>query len=458
MNLRLDLDLKIQRFPFLKTVKDENLGGVCYKIFECGYDTMFPNNDEINKNKNLSSNSILLNQTNSINSRIDCLKNDICMNDKVQIFDEKFNDLTDILTNMMGINNNSSKKGKIGEDFIINFIKKKFQDYSYEFTRSTGHSGDLIIVIPIDNKGEVKVMIEIKNYSKSVDKDEILKFKNDLREKCCSYGIIFSLKSGFIGHKKMELENYCNKGGKYSILYVPHIDDDISKIESSVIFMEKIIQYEKKQNDVHFGNINVIDIQKNINNHLSELNDVYDDFKKLKESFLKMELSIKNSFDAFYEEFRNNDILLQEKINKIFKSINSEINYAIDPNVNNGLIDNNIIPVNDVTNIIQKCKISDKVHENILSDILILFEKCKIKIIILGENDSFSAQQFNIFLKINDPLNGVIDKGTLTVNKSYVIVNLFNPYNTFNYECKKSHYKKFKNSYLDDLKKYLSKL
>src|SRR3972149_6914600 len=153
MSKILKLHIDINNFPMLFKINNNDLGELCYYIFERGYKSYFPSQDLQEQNIN-----------------------------------NQFTLLTQNLQNMLGIE--SHKKGVIGEDMVYNIIKNKFKDHTLEITRHEPHKGDGIIWI-----NDRKIMLEIKNYTKTVDRDELETLLYDMEYNNIDYALFVSLKS-----------------------------------------------------------------------------------------------------------------------------------------------------------------------------------------------------------------------------------------------------------------------
>lgn len=96
------------------------------------------------------------------------------------------------------VNENSSKKGDEGENWLYNECHRQFKSASVEHVGKQAHMGDFTV-----KEGNIMGMIESKNYSRNVKKSEVEKFERDMRDNDdFSYGIFCSLKSGIVDKKE----------------------------------------------------------------------------------------------------------------------------------------------------------------------------------------------------------------------------------------------------------------
>ncbi len=97
---------------------------------------------------------------------------------------------------------NSVLKGGIGENLIEQVIKDQFPDDVLENTSKQAEESDYQLMT---NDGE-KILIEVKTYSKPVNKGQIDKFIRDMDKTGIKVGIFISTTSGIIGKKRLSLE------------------------------------------------------------------------------------------------------------------------------------------------------------------------------------------------------------------------------------------------------------
>jgi hypothetical protein len=106
---------------------------------------------------------------------------------------------------LMKINTGSSLKGKSAESIFTDLLQRTFgsapnsEEFSVENLGSTeSHSGDIHMVWR-----NSKILWEIKNYSKAVDKKEVEKFHRDMITNTdISVGVLVSMATGIVGHTK----------------------------------------------------------------------------------------------------------------------------------------------------------------------------------------------------------------------------------------------------------------
>jgi hypothetical protein len=265
-----------------------------------------------------------------------------------------------------------TSKGQSGENIVLDILKDKFPDFQIENTSKFAHHGD----IQVTTTNKIKIIVEVKNYNKTVDQEQIDKLKFDMKFTNINLAILISLNSGIVGRKRFEIESfYFNKTFNY-IIHIPYsmhkvipnkkymithnsIDDSIYnlmiKIEYSISIIssigENLLSNKNKQNNISDKNIDVL---------IQNLEKFYDEFKIVKYSCIKLEENIKKSLDSHLT-------IIKDYESNIKSNINNLITKKFNQNIINFNNDNKIIkPIINIINVnINKDKDKDKDKDNI---------------------------------------------------------------------------------------------
>jgi hypothetical protein len=228
----------------------------------------------------------------------------------------------------------SSVKGQIGENVVYDILVEKFPDFTIENTSKVGHSGDIQILLPNYNK----VIVEVKNYNKTIDTGELDKLKYDMKFNKCNYAIFVSLNSGIVGKKRFQLETFHYDRENYYILYVPYaflkgipnkksvivhnsVDDSLNNLTIKLEFCICIISNLSTVLKDHNHNYN-----KHIEQIINEVNDIYNDFLLVKQSYIKMEENIKKALDNNMQNIKDYEISIKNRIKKLVSESGSSSN------------------------------------------------------------------------------------------------------------------------------------
>jgi len=118
----------------------------------------------------------------------------------------------------------SAKKGLLGELNFEHIIQGSA--YNIENISKLGKRGDFILT---DNTDPTRILIEIKNYNKTIPKEEINKFYRDLRaNSTMDAGIIISYNTKFTGRpqKNVSEEYFMNGVKKIPLLFIVNSNSD----------------------------------------------------------------------------------------------------------------------------------------------------------------------------------------------------------------------------------------
>jgi hypothetical protein len=283
----MNFHISRQEFPFLFNIKKDKRQDIVSKIFKLGYEYYFKvDNDTISTN------------------------DDIKM---------KLTTLENSMTKLIGLSNSSMKKGELAENILENIITEKYGDIKYENMAQVDHSGDAWL--SIDNVNET-IMLESKNYTYKVNKDEIDKMKDDMITNNIKWGIIFSWNSSIQGYRDFDITTFNDNGNTYTIIMIGNLINNMDMIEISIMVIRKLINNFSKLETFPW-------ITGKINSHLDDLNKIISLNYQLTNHFNIMEKSIKSSMDKYYNMMREYQHNIDTNINNIIDEIKGTMNDSI---------------------------------------------------------------------------------------------------------------------------------
>ena len=305
----------------------------------------------------------------------------------------------------------SSTKGQAGETVVYEILIDKFKDYIIENTTKIPHSGDIQVTLP---KSKSKIIVEVKNYNKTVDQGEIDKLKFDMKFNKINYGIMISLNSGIVGKKRFQFESFFHDDEYYYILYVPYAMHKIIPTKKNIIihnsYEESIMNLTVKLEfclcimvnlsmsiiKTNHSHINYYNIDENVSLLINELEKVFDEFLLVKQSALKMEENIKKSLE-----------INSQNIKDFENGIKNRINFLINLKINNNY-DEKIINNKEKFKIL----IYEENHWNIFFNNIVLGKIIKFKntfdIFLIIKQKIFN-EQFHTYEKVINYLNFIIN-------------------------------------------------
>jgi hypothetical protein len=273
-----------------------------------------------------------------------------------------------------------SGKGNQSENILFNLLTKEYTSAEVIDTTGSTGKGDAII----KRKDKIPILIETKNYTSNVKKEEIDKFIRDVTNNDCS-GIFLSQNTGIVGKENFQIDIH----NKNILIYIHCVNYDITKINLAIntidVLYDKIIKIDDK-------NINMpTDVLREINSEYQTfiyqkekmVNGLKEYYKKTFEQYCDLTLpSLEKFISGYYANVKKN--LITCELCKKFETDNlrsmarhkqfckKKDNKNNDPieefgNDNNNKYDNNS---NDIDDIIDSLKNSDeKTKEKILTQI-----------------------------------------------------------------------------------------
>ena len=124
---------------------------------------------------------------------------------------------------------NSSSKGKISENIVLNILRSLYPSAEVEYVGSQKESGDIMI----HRKDRQKILVENKCYeSRQVTSDQVKKFIHDVDIQNCS-GLFLSQEGGIVNKDNFEI----NIHNRNVLLYIHNVNynQDIIKIAIDII-------------------------------------------------------------------------------------------------------------------------------------------------------------------------------------------------------------------------------
>ena len=317
MKVTINLDKNI--FPKLFNYNDEELNNIILNLLNIGYQNVYSSVNEKKLINNIDNSfrrykdDIILdinNNNNNIKDKISLLESNL---NNLNV-DNKLNEFSNIVNKLFGINNNSCKKGEISEKLIYDILSQKFKNYNYEKKNHISHHADG----ELTSSSGFKSLVEIKNYNHVVNKDELDKFKYDLKYTNNSFGIFLSLQSGIVGKNIIDYEIYDDN---IHIIYISKLMDDINKLDYGIILSEILF----KMNSTSSNDIKIEEITSKIKNKFNELDIILKKTVNLRVGYEKLELDIKNNLNIFYSSLRDYEMELKLKMDDIWRELINDL-------------------------------------------------------------------------------------------------------------------------------------
>jgi hypothetical protein len=161
---------------------------------------------------------------------------------------EKTYALDKSVTNLLSKFQNSSAKGNMSENLIINVIETLYPSAEVTSVGQTKETGDIIL----SRKDKPRILVENKDWNRAVVQTEVSKFIRDIEIQKCS-GIFLS-QNGKISTK----ENYeINVHNENILVYVHDCNNDPNKIKIAVDIIDHLKEKLDEYNDENIGQHNI---------------------------------------------------------------------------------------------------------------------------------------------------------------------------------------------------------
>ena len=173
------------------------------------------------------------------------------MNNQEQRLDQKISDIQEKTNTQNTTSNNlnsqvgdllkklenSSAKGKMSENIIVNILHSLYPSGQIDHVGQTKETGDIIL----SRKDKPKILIENKDWGKNVVQEEVKKFIHDIETQNCS-GVFLSQNYGIANKENFEI----NLHNGNVLVYVHEANNDPDKIK---IAIDIIDHFKSKLND-----------------------------------------------------------------------------------------------------------------------------------------------------------------------------------------------------------------
>lgn len=346
----LEILIKIakEEYPMLFKLKKRERDKLVKSIFKTGYKIHCPNVEESENGDN-------------IKAQLVELKNIISNSSSNSELIQKLHSLEGSLEKLIGLSNSSMKKGEFAENILENVIETRYGDIQFKNMAQIEHSGDAWLTL---SDGSI-IMVESKNYINKVNKDEILKMKNDMVSNHILYSIFVSWHSLIQGMREFDIHTFTHNGETYTTIMISNLTKDISRLDLGIQVIRKLIS--NYQNLPQFPWV-VQDIKEDLN----QLNELIKINYKIRDKYDNMEIIIKTSLDQFYQQLREYQYQLNNKTKQILNKIDSTMKASLS------------IADSDIETLIHKYKSKKHVFPNLSK----LCDTCLKLNWILSEGDS----------------------------------------------------------------------
>lgn len=307
--IEIALTLDDKEYPMLNNFKKKELDKFLLKIFKTGYQIHFPSPNKIDQQV----------EFNELIERIENIKEEIKGEINKSEITDKINSLESSLSKLIGLSSNSCKKGSFGENILEEIFSNRYGDIQFEKKAHIPHSGDAWLYLP-DSR---VIMLESKNYTSTVNKEEINKLQSDMINHHIKWGILSSFNSQIQGMKEMDFHTFSHNNETYFVIMIGNLSSDIHKLDLGLQILRKLMD--------SIGNLPEFPwIVKDITHSLSELSQIIQKNYFLRDAYYNMERDIQKSLSGYHITLRDYQYDIEQKINEIIDKIHASMKTTVD--------------------------------------------------------------------------------------------------------------------------------
>ena len=230
---------------------------------------------------------------------------DIAIDKFTNIFDNKFLNINEIsrsnkeilssqndkLNNLLNRFENSSNKGKMSENLVLNTLKDMYPNAEIYSVGQTKETCDIMVV----RNNKPKILVENKDWRRPVIQEEVKKFMRDIElQKCC--GLFLSQNTTITTKDNFEI----NVHDGNVLVYVHCANNDPEKIKIALDIIDAFYSSLKLLEDESCSEENMNTISREVTDHI---NAEYQNFLSKKSKTIKMAKEFIQTLVKQIEEF-----------------------------------------------------------------------------------------------------------------------------------------------------------
>jgi hypothetical protein len=272
---------------------------------------------------------------------IECLRSQSSITEKLlDPITSRIDQVNTQLEKIFSVKSSSNTKGKLGESIIENHISNAFSHYGVYNMSQTPHEADYHIQTDYG-----KVLLEIKTYTHSVNKDQIEKFYNDIERTGIQLGIFLSTTSGIVGKPHIEWELH-GTSPKAILLFFPNSSLSMDAVVFSFLFLKALVDsgINKQSSAITItkSNEEILELFKMFDDFYKNLLNVVEKQSKLKYQIQIIRNSINKSIDELYKQCFDLELELTSTIDYIYSNLKDRMIQYECPIENYSILDSHL--------------------------------------------------------------------------------------------------------------------
>jgi hypothetical protein len=207
-----------------------------------------------------------------------------------------------------------AKKGEVTEESIFQSLQEHFMDDSFENVSKTGKYTDILATTHGTN---VPVLIELKDYKRTVPSDEVSKFWRDMGIRGTKWGIFVSMRSNIAKCSgAISIRTEMNKTG----IFVVNCDLNWMGHIFAYYIIKKIAGLERMQKDELTGE-ELSKVIARVNDHVIDLQKQVESIDNIQEIAVKLKATCRKRLDELIDTSNGLKRVFVDKIRDLLHEI-----------------------------------------------------------------------------------------------------------------------------------------
>lgn len=236
---------------------------------------------------------------------------------------DKMDELGDTLNRIIRGAQNSQRIGEIGEEIVVNQLRNAFPADSFDIISREGHQADILAAFDLAVYGMHQALIEVKLYTRDVERKELDKFRRDLREQQIPYGIMISLSSKLSGiTAPYQLEETTD----YTAIFVSRSGLDGVNLITATALLKAIILYHVRAAEARrISSLAVEGIWDKLHADLEKLRTVVRTVQAFRRSVRDVQRSVLSELSQLADEATRAEVELQHTVDELTQRIAADL-------------------------------------------------------------------------------------------------------------------------------------
>ncbi len=234
---------------------------------------------------------------------------------------DEMTDLKGLIKQLMHNAQKSQRLGELGESAVQTQLQNAFPNDRFTIHSGTGHQGDVLASFDLGDGARAEAIIEVKLYTNEVPSKELVKFRKDLVEQRCRYGVMVSLTSRLTGIR--EPFDFEARDG-YLAVFVPNAGLDGVRTYWAVAMIKALARYEQTT-AVRLSAADIERAWERLSGDLAQIQDAAKEVGQFREQIQRARASINKSLDGLVSRAITAEMRLRHLYDKLHDRVRDEL-------------------------------------------------------------------------------------------------------------------------------------